>query len=71
MTATMTANGPIVEDALFGDGQVVKVNAGEDPDSACFCVCGCDTYDVKVTNSKGTSANVFSIKGPVGALQEQ
>ena len=42
---------PAVEDTLFGDPQVTTVEADFDPDSPCFCICGCLTRETRSNNS--------------------
>ena len=40
-----------VEDTLFGDPQVVTIEADFEPDSDCFCICGCLTREARSGNS--------------------
>ena len=61
MGNTSTLERPAIEDTLFGESKVTEVQGeiGPDgPDGFCFCVCGCRTGDVKVTNRHITMANL-------------
>jgi hypothetical protein len=52
-----------VEDALFGESKIVRMEDG--PDDTCFCICGCRTQAAKITNSQVDGAAAATINSPV------
>jgi len=47
---------PPIQDTLFGDPQVQTVDAGDEPDSPCFCMCACKDSSDKISDSRLCSA---------------
>ncbi len=50
---------PEIQDTLFGESQLSKVEANVDPDGPCLCICGCRTQTTKISNSELLSAALW------------
>ncbi len=58
MSPNATLEMPTVEDTMFGEQRVTKVDAQSDPENVCFCICACTSRSTRTTNSQLTTAGV-------------
>jgi len=54
-----------VEDAQFGEGQVVTLDGQAEPDAACFCRCPCKNCETMNSLSEQAWVDMAAIRGPI------
>ena len=62
MSPNTTLEMPTVEDTMFGEQRVTKVDAQSDPEDFCFCICSCWSRRTRTTNSQLITAGAAAGK---------
>jgi hypothetical protein len=63
MSGTIVLETPAIEDALFGESKVVRIE--DSTDESCLCFCGCKDGTTKATNYLLTGASSSVDDSPV------
>jgi len=53
---------PMIQDTAFGQDERLTVQANEEPDDLCYCICGCLTKGVKVANNQADATDAWAGK---------